>query len=355
MARLCGKALLRKEEPVGKFKVGIIGAGAISKAHIKEYMAWPDVEVAAAADILPERAEKAKAEFGLKYAFGDYREMLKMDELDAVSVCTPPFAHMGPAIDALKAGKHVLCEKPMAMNAAEAAKMVAAAKKYGRKLAVCCSRNRFSVQARAAKAFVEEGELGDIYYARTTFLRRRGRPGLDMMKDQPWFLDKSKAGGGALNDMAQYHLDFTLWLLGYPKPVSVSGFTFRGVHPTAPKGLKHDVDEHVSAFIRMENGFGITLEEAWAAHMSGADGVFVFGTKGGIKTNPLTFYKDVAGRFADITPVFPKEDAPRVCQEFVQAIREGRDPATRGEDALVLSRICDAIHESTRTGKEVRL
>ena len=207
-------------EPIG---IGIIGTGYISVArHLPAFKALQDegkVRLVAVCDVGEERLQKAAKKFDVPLAFTDYREMLALGEIDAVSVCTPNFQHKQPVLDAFAAGKHVLCEKPLALNTDEGAEMVAAGRAAGRQLQVGYNL-RFGPGAQSVKRFINDGKLRpDIYYARAQALRRRGIP------SHGHFTDKAKQGGGPLIDIGAHVLDLSLWLMGFPKPVSVSGQT----------------------------------------------------------------------------------------------------------------------------------
>src|SRR5580700_6542845 len=206
-----------------KIKIGIIGTGGIANgAHLPGYALIPDeCEVVAICDILPSALNSTSAKYpDIKNKFKDYKKLLEMPEIDGVSVCTENCGHHQITLDALKAGKHVLCEKPIAMNAREGAEMVEAAKK-SKKILQIGFNGRFSPNNQTLKRFIDAGELGDIYWARAQSLRVRGIPGWGV------FIDKEKQGGGPLIDIGVHILDLTLWLMGHPKPTFASGVTYQ--------------------------------------------------------------------------------------------------------------------------------
>ena len=207
-------------EPVG---IALIGAGGIAQgAHLPAYKKLESegkVRIIALADIVESTAKAAAEKFDVPRIFSDYREMLLLKEIDAIDVCTPNYVHKQPVLDAFAAGKHVLCEKPIALNAIEGSEMVAAGRKAGKKFQVGLN-NRFNSGPLAIKRFIDDGKLGDIYYARAHALRRRGIPGWGV------FTQKDKQGGGPLIDIGVHILDLSLWLMGHPKPVSVTGKTY---------------------------------------------------------------------------------------------------------------------------------
>ena len=199
--------------PVG---IAFIGSGGIAQnAHMPAYKKLQDegkAKIVAVCDVNEETAKAAAAKFDVPHVFTDYAQMLKMDEMDAVDVCTPNYLHKQPVMDAFAAGKHVMCEKPLAINAIEGEEMVAAGHKAGKKFQVALNI-RFGAAPQAVKRFIDDGKIGEIYYARAHALRRRGVPGWGV------FTQKDKQGGGPLIDIGVHILDLTLWLMGYPEPV----------------------------------------------------------------------------------------------------------------------------------------
>src|SRR6266545_6412392 len=219
---MAGRKAAKAERPL---RVGIIGTGGIATgAHIPGYQKTPGVELYAACDVIKERAESMAERFGFRRVFTDFREMLKDPDLDVVSVCTPPFAHKDATIAALEAGKHVLCEKPMALDGDEAQQMIDAWYKSRR-----THHNKFSIgfqsrygkNAQLLKRMIDAGELGEIYYGRASYLRRRGVPAWGV------FTSKAKNGGGPMIDIGVHAMDLAMWLMGHPEPVSVYGVTYR--------------------------------------------------------------------------------------------------------------------------------
>ena len=256
----------------GKIGIGIIGFGGIAKgAHAPGYRKIADqCEILAVADILPERCAEAKSEkWNVPLAFDDYKKILEMPEIDAVSVCTPNTVHMQPTLDALAAGKHVLCEKPMAISADEARRMLAAQKDSGKNLQIGYNM-RFSSGAQALKRAMDNGMLGDVYHAQARAMRRRGVPGWGV------FIDKEKNGGGPLIDIGVHITDMTLWLMGHPKPVAASGQTYtkfgtkEGVlgQMGAWDPKKYTVEDFATALIRFDNGATCRSSRTWTRSAS---------------------------------------------------------------------------------------
>jgi len=197
--------------------VGVIGAGGIAQVHLQTLSNMSGVRILAVTDVLPGRAKEIAERWGVPHAFEDYRELLQLDEIQAVHVCTYNQAHRAPSVDALHAGKHVMVEKPMAATLEDATEMVRAAKQTG-KMLMCAIKSRYSANVVAAKRLISEGTLGEIYYAETVLDRRRGIPG-------GTFVRQASAGLGAVADLGVYCLDTALYLMGHPTPQTVSGIT----------------------------------------------------------------------------------------------------------------------------------
>jgi|YNPMSStandDraft_1061717.scaffolds.fasta_scaffold00078_25 predicted dehydrogenase len=344
---------------MGEIKVGVIGAGSIGKVHLQAYQAVPDVKVVAVTDIVEERAKQAVESFGIPRYYTDYKEMLEKEDLDAVSICTPNYLHSPMTVDALKAGVNVLCEKPMAINAQEAQKMVDAAKATKKILMVALCW-RFSDEAKTIKEFVKQGYLGDIYYAKVGILRVSGIPGMGS-----WFTNKDKSGGGPLIDLAPHFLDLAMWFMNHPKPVSVKGYTYakfgpldkrRGGWGIPEPGGKFDVEDLGCAIIGLENGATIFVEMSWASNIEkDTSYCTLLGDKGGAEMMPPKIFTEMAGKYVEIIPKIEKVN-PYVeeIKHFVKCIQEGTEPIPRGEEGVIDMQIIDAIYESARTGKEVR-
>ena len=333
-------------------RIGVIGAG-IGYLHLRSLKNVPNAEVTALCDVNGDRARAVANEFGIPNVFTDHNEMLKQDWLDAVLICVPNYLHHAVTLDTFKAGKHVYCEKPMAMNAAEAAEMVAAGKK-ARKILMMGFNNRFRGDSQLLKSFIENGELGDIYYAKTGWIRRKGIPGLGT-----WFTTKAQAGGGPLIDIGVHVLDLTLWLMGNPRPVSVMGSAYAmfGPKAAAAVGGTYDVEDLAVGLIKLDNGGTLFLEASWASHIA-RDVIYtsLMGTEGGAELDPLQIYKDIHGVPADITPQFqPVSGHEMAVKHFVECVRDGKEPMSTGQHGLDIMNILDAIYESMRIGKGVTI
>jgi len=330
-----------------KLNVGVVGAGFAGRSHMQGYKNVEDANLIAVCDVGKERAQEAADKFGIPNVFTDYEEMLKMDELDAISVCLPNVMHMPATVAGLEAGKHVLCEKPLAANAEQAAKMVEAAEKSGKTLAMSLNF-RYQGSALTAKKLIDSGELGEIYYAKTAMLRNNSIP-------KGWFHVKEKSGGGPLLDLAAHVLDMTWWLMGRPEPVSASGTTFAKLG-VAGKGMGSwgvgygdgpvDIEDLAIGLIRFEGGQSLFVEVSWALHSPPAQYCNIFGTEGGMMVFPeFAVYKESAKK----PEMEPNQDRIR---EFVRNMLDGTEPLGPGRDGLVVMRMLDAIYKSAETGKE---
>ncbi len=348
-----------------KLKIGMIGCGGIAQgAHMRGYASMPDLcEMVVACDVNLETAKTAAEKFGIGRTTADYLDIINDPEIDAVSVTTPNALHMQPTIDALKAGKHVLCEKPLAMNAAEAKAMCRAARDSGKILQVAL-QTRFGGSGRFMKDFIDTGNMGDIYYARAKALRRRGVPHWGV------FIDKEKQGGGPLIDIGVHILDFTLFLMGYPKPVAAFGKTWDVLAKDPANGnfwgdfdrSKFTVEDFAAGMIKFDNGAVVTLESSFMANMEGDPfETQLFGTKAGalVKAwgnDPITIFKEIDHQFFNLKP----ENVPQVesahvdeVKAFVDAILNNKPSPVPGENGLILNAIFDALYKSSETGHEV--
>ncbi|RPJ39551.1 MAG: gfo/Idh/MocA family oxidoreductase, partial [Chloroflexi bacterium] len=294
--------------------------------------------------------------------------------LDVVSVALPNHLHAPVTIAALEAGKNVLCEKPLATNAKEAADMVSAARRCAKTLMVCFNY-RFRDDARWLMKMRDAGRLGELYYARAGWLRNTGIPGFG-----GWFTTKALSGGGPLIDLGVHILDLTIWLMGHPKPVSVSGQTFGKFGPRglkswasydalAAKGeVRYDVEDLAAGFIRFENGAALQIETSWASQTKpGRDDYFInlYGTEGGADLyvanytdrDTVTFYEENCGQPVTIKPAIVNRAAGHelAVAHIVDCLKNNRPVECTGEQGQALMQIIDGLYESSKTGKEVRL
>jgi predicted dehydrogenase len=353
---------------MSKLKIGIIGTGSISSMHIEAYKKNPNVELYAFCDINEQRVKAAGEAHGVNRLYTDVDKMLaELPELDAVSVCTWNSAHAPCTIAALNAGKHVLCEKPMAMSAEEARAMQEAAEKSGKLLMIGFVR-RFGNDCKIVREFIESGYFGDLYYAKATYLRRCGNPG-------GWFGDKSRSGGGPLIDLGVHVIDLVRYLLGNPKPVSVYGATFHKLgdrknikgsdsYSSAEKSANDicDVEDLATAMIRFDNNAVLSIEASFSLNIKKDEGkIELFGTKAGAKLDPeLELYSEINDYMADVKLAAPTAlDFNGLFENeinhFVDCVSEGKTCISPAGDGVDIMKILDAIYESARTGHEVIL
>jgi len=341
-----------------KIGIGIIGAGGISYAHAGGYLQIPDqAQIVAVADIFRDKAQTAADKWGAKYAFADYHELLALEEVEAVSVCTYNKAHCEPTVDALHAGKHVLVEKPMAVTAAEAYRMVQASQTSG-KLLMVGMKWRFMPQIRAARQFIEQGNIGTVYYAEAIGWQHRGIPG-------GTFIRKETAGGGALMDNGVYTLDAMLYMMGHPKPLTVSGAS-ANIFGHSPDGnwdkSAFSVEDFGTAYVRFEGGITLFFAHAWAINFPEQWQMRIAGNSGSAAVHPfgpeptLRMLRGGYSNLQDVTPTELPEGSIDIAYEivqFVRAIREGGPSPVPGDTFLYTNVIFDGLYESSRLGREV--
>ncbi|MDI6809365.1 MAG: Gfo/Idh/MocA family oxidoreductase [Candidatus Eisenbacteria bacterium] len=336
--------------PKKTVRIGIIGAGAIAQVeHIPALKKLKDVEIVAICDHDEERAQRVAQKFGIERVVEDYEELVRMDDIDGVHICTPNFLHAPMTVAALSYGKNVLCEKPLARNALEAEEMVKAAEK-AKKILMPAVNNRFRADSRLLKKFVEKGELGQILYAKTGWLRRPTE-----WRDSAWHGDKKVSGGGVLMDLGVHMLDLCLWLMGNPGVVSVTASTYS-------KAGKRDVEDSATCFLRLEGGATVTLEVSWTLLLESNFGYLnLYGRSGVALLNPLRIHKEMHGTLANVTPsVEPtrnihKQSYEAEIEHFVDCVRKGETPVSSAKEGLEVMRVVDAIYKSAETKKEVKL
>ena len=357
---------MNKEEKT--MKVAVIGCGTIANAaHIPAYMKNPEAEIKYFCDIIPERAEKAVKEYGCGTAVVDYHDVLKDPEVVAVSICTPNNMHPVIAIDAMRAGKHVLCEKPAARTWPEVQEMLAVQRETGMMLNIGVV-NRFNDSVRKIKQYIDAGKLGDVFHVYVSFRAHRSIPGLGGA-----FTTKAIAGGGALIDWGVHYLDIVMYCTGDPKTKTVSGETFCKLGKDMPnyvykdmwsevtKDLNgtYDVDDSVTALIRTE-GPVITVHGAWAQNIGQKETYIDFmGDKGGIRLDyggKFTYYTSEFGSLVSYTPEFNMSNMfENEINEFIQCIHTGEKLPSHIETVAVTARMMQAIYDSAEKHEEVKL
>ena len=343
-----------------KLRIGIIGLG-MGRCHLEGYLSHPQVTVVAIADTSAERLQAVGDQHGITGRYTDALNMLAKEELDLVSIATPNKFHCPLTLAAFKVGCHVLCEKPMAMNAAEGRRMLAAAKKAKRRLMINFSY-RFNQKSQELKKQVDSGVLGNIYFARTIWHRRRGMPGFG-----GWFGQKALAGGGPLIDLGVHRLDFALWLMGYPKPTWVLGSTYNQIASQIAKreGKAFDVEDLAVGLIKFANGATLEIEASWAANLRERElmQTQLLGDQGGLLQFNLNegyefeaeIYREIAGCQVDSKIRWSTTTAPSSYYHFVDSIVQHRPHLATGEDGLVVMELLDALYASAATGAPVKI
>lgn len=266
-----------------KIRIGIIGVGIIGKTHLDNYAKLDGAEVVAICDLNENELKQVAERYRIPHTYTDYSEMLKRDDLDAVDVCLHNNLHAPITIEALEAGKHVYCEKPIAGSYLDGKRMVDTAKEYGKKLHIQLSF-LYSKETKAAKSLIDDGKLGTLYHARSTGFRRRGRPFVDGYGTKE-FLQKKVASGGALFDMGVYRISQILYLMNMPKVNTITGKTYQEVDMDEKRRQTSgfDVEELGVGFVRFEDGITLDIIESWAIHLNGFEGSYLVGNQGGIQ------------------------------------------------------------------------
>ena len=350
-----------------KVRIGLVGAGNIANTHLDAYKKLENVEIAAICDINAERMKETADIFGIEKRYESESEMIKNEQLDAVDVCVWNCNHAKCSIEALNAGLHVLCEKPMAYSAKEAEAMLEASKRNN-KLLMIGFVLRFDRESAIVKDFADAGYFGDIYYSKASYLRRHGSPG-------GWFSNKELSGGGPVIDLGVHVIDLTRYLMGNPKPVSVYAQTSDRLKDRKylktdvawkPKDAKDDdifnVEDFAVAVIKYEGGKTTLLETSYSLNGEDKTEKQLFGTKGGIKLSAdgMKIYTEMNGYLADVVPhvenyKFGGEMFKEEAAHFVDCIQNGTPCRASAEDGVTIMKILDAIYESARTGHEIIL
>ena len=359
-------------EQTKKLRVACVGLGGMGTwFHLPCHAKNPKVEVVALCDLIPEKCVNALKESNLPLdipVFVDFKEMIDTIKPDAIDIATPNDFHSIIACYALERGIHVFCEKPDAINQTEAQKMKDAAEKSGATLMVM-RNNRYYSNSQVAKKFIEEGKAGDIYCGRCGWIRRRGIPGKG-----GWFTTKAKSGGGPLIDLGVHMIDLSIWLMGNPKPVAVTGCTYsKFADNEADSDSEHsafgesadngtfDVEDLAMGFIRFDNGACLQIEFSWASNIEEEIRfVELRGDKAGMRWNEngtLDIFTEENNELVDLHPdCGPEVNGHALAIEhFVDIIVDGRAPDYVPEQGLNMIKVLDAIYKSAETGREVIL
>ena len=347
-----------------KLRCGVIGSGAIGLDHLTSLASCPWAATVAIAEKNPQRQRQMADKFGVSRSYTDYHELLDQPDIDAVTIALPNCLHAPVALEALQARKHVLLEKPFAMNAKEAAKVAAVAQKVQRTVMVAQSL-RFDPQTHTARACVQRGELGEVYHARAWWRRWAGIPRIGS-----WFTQKAQSGGGCMIDLGVHVLDTCLHLMGEFEAVAVTAQTHakfgpRGtgemdwgkseVSPTKP----FDVEDYGVALIKLKSGRTVLLETSWAAFHpdDGRErGLDLLGTNGGLSLYPARLHRNgpLGQETIQLAPTKAASPEDRI-HHFVDCVLHGTKPLVPLPESLAVQGILDAIQTSAKTGKEVRL
>ena len=363
-----------------KLRVAVIGAGMIANAgHIPGWKNRPEAQLVAVADTDPANAASTAQRHGIPHSCGDFQEMLDRHRPDLVIVCSPNHYHKEHALAALRAGAHVLCEKPVATSFADAQAMFRAADAAGKLLYVGQNLRFFSAVA-AAQQFAA-GQLGEIYHADSVAMRRRGVP--------TWgrFHIKKDSDGGPLFDIGVHVLDMMLWMMGNPRVRAASGMTYTKLADRdeglvtsladsgAPVGVfnprpydyrEFDVEDMAVALLRLEGNATISLKISWAANVpEGIGGTMLLGTQGGLRLDPqlrsLTVVKNMGPYQVEVTPKLPADpDVPffghwKQAEHVVKVLRGEAEPLVKPAEALNVVRALEAVYRSAAEGREVRV
>jgi len=350
-------------------KVGLLGLGGIAQYHVPGWQESEHAELVAGSDVRPEVFASWKERFGVATFYERAADLIADPEIDIIDICTPNMFHTEQVVAALEAGKHVICEKPLAPTPADIRKMIAA-RDHSRTrdgapvLLMTAQHFRFHGNSQAIKSEIEHGALGDVYHARAWWLRRSGVP------VGPTFIYKNRSGGGPCIDLGVHVLDLTLWLMGHPRPLSVSGAARIGLahHDGAfsawgrtPIPKEMDVEDFATAFVRFDTGATLILETSWMLHHPEEDiRVWVYGTEGGCQWPGAEFHTtNYVTRQLNDSRLKLTEDSlePHAleCVEFARAVAEGRPSPVPPEQSLQVQAILDGIYRSQVEGKEVSL
>jgi predicted dehydrogenase len=346
-------------------RIGIIGVGQIGKSHIKSYSQIAGARIVAAADVNVTEVKSVAAEYKIPHTFTDFRQLLAREDIDCVDVCLHNNFHAPVTLAALRAGKNVYCEKPMAGAYVDAKAMFDEARKQKRLLSIQLA-TLFSPETKIARHLIAQGRLGRLYHARSTGFRRRGRPFVDGYGTAS-FVQKKTAAGGALYDMGVYHIAQILFLLNLPKVERISGKTYQetDMDPKRRKISGYDVEELGLGFVKCADGLTLDILESWAIHMNPFDGSFIAGSQGGIRLSPFSYHTTCEDVVSDSTfdlgssdwrwhQLRDKEyayDSPQ--QHWIAAQQGVVDLLPTAQIALLTQLISEGIYLSDRLGREV--
>ena len=341
-------------------RVGVVGAGNIShNAHLPAYKSVTNAKVVAICDLDIERAKKAAEDFDIPHYYDSVTEMLANEDIDAVDICTWNSEHAPVAIEAANAGKHVICEKPLTVSVENAEKIAAAIKANGVKFMLAVP-GRFGNKNQYIRKMLDSGELGEVYFGKTAYVRRRGTP-------YGWFTDKKTSGGGPIIDIGIHGIDAAWYLMGNPKPVRISAQISNRIGDYQTKGVdrwigtkcpdnRFDTEDSGCGVIHFENGATMLFEVSWALNAPPTEYTQICGTKAGATLNPLTIYGEdmdylTDNRLTTLNPnIFDEEIG-----HFLNSLRTGAPVESPLEDGVTVQRMLQGIYDSARLGREVEI
>jgi predicted dehydrogenase len=346
-----------------KLKVGVVGVRGIARTHFPGWKDSAHAEMIALADVDKKILSQRGKEQDVDLLYNDPKDLFRNKDIDIIDICTPNAYHTPLAIAALKAGKHVICEKPLAPSPKDIRKMIAARDKSG-KMLMTAQHFRFQAASQALKKRIDAGALGSVYHARSWMLRRSGAP------TSPGFVQKKHSGGGPCIDIGVHILDLTLWMLGNPKPVSVSGVTQSKLAKQTgaysdwggPIPKFWDVEEFAAAMVRFDNGATLVLEVSWLLHhkTEGEDmQMWLYGEKGGAHwpMNEVLSTDNKLKQHQNTLILSNESGEPHAleCMAFAEAVAKGKASPVPAEESLDVIAILDGLYRSAKSGKEVRL
>jgi predicted dehydrogenase len=334
----------------GPLRLGIIGVGLVSQInHLPALKKRRDAEVVAICDDDLDKARGVSQKFGMGRVVADWEALLRADDIDAVIIATPNHLHAPMTMAALGYGKHVLCEKPPARNAAEATQMAEAARRAEKTLFYAMN-NRFRSDVQVLKRYMERREFGQIFYAKTGWLRRRSD-----RRGPSWYQNKRSAGGGVLMDLGTQMLDLALWLLGNPTVASVTATKYAN-------DPRQEVEDTLAALLVFENGASLSLEVSWALLLEkNFPYLNIFGTHGAALLNPFRIHKELNGNLLNVTPALDstkniyKQSYEAELDHFIRCLTLGEKPIVTADEGVALMKVIDAVYQSAEARREVRL
>ena len=342
-----------------KARIGIIGAGNIAREHTQAFLAAPSAELVGLCDRVPSRAEEVAKANNLK-TYPDAEAMLKDPDIDAVVLAVPNYQHHPMCLAAAAHGKHILCEKPMALNVQQAQEMKAACREHGvHVLMGFCSR--YMADALCARTHIQAGSLGEVYMARTDIIRQRGTP-------TGWFGNKEKSGGGPLIDIGVHMIDLAWFLMGKPQPVAVKALNFHGkIKNRHPKNVEiysayelddtYSVEDSSHGLITFEGGRGLMYQASWSLNAEDVNTrLDLYGDNGGLSFEPLTLYREEQGAMTHTRLLFKPNDCfQEQAEHFAQVVLGQAQPLAPAQDGVMVERMLEGLYRSAMSGEEVRL